>query len=183
MIFALVIFACGCASSDEFVRRGTDLSHYRRIAIWPLTDFPTAPGSGLQVADFISMNLLASPVTVVDRSQLSRLLAEQSISEQGLFDENTASRIGAALGVDAFLTGSVNQWSEVTSNLQVVQGAAPAYITISTVGFSLKLVDVKSGLTVWSGSARGSQSCPGCHGDATRKAASSIVKKLAKHLR
>ena len=155
LIFTSLLFCFGCASSTEFVRPGTDFNKYRRIAVMPLVDFPNYPQSGIQVSDLISMRLMTTDATILDRTQVSNLISELKLGMSGLIDENTAPRIGNILGVQALFSGSVNKWQTVCNNIQIVAGAAPAILCTSAAGITLKLIDVETGRIVWTGSAKG----------------------------
>jgi hypothetical protein len=183
-LIASLLLCLGCAGSNEFVRPGTDFSKYRRIAVLPLVDFPNSPQSGVQVADMLSMRLLATDAIILDRSQTSQLLSEQQFGLSGLTDENTAPRLGNILGVQALITGSVYEWQTGCNDIQVVRGAAPAILCISTAGITLKLIDVETGQIVWAGSARGSKVGIDLQSIAANQAVVRIVEKqLMVHLR
>ncbi len=96
----------------------------------------------------------------------------------GVIDENTAPSIGKLLGVQAILTGSVNEFQCVNTNIQMVQGAAPAYMAISSAGISLKLIDCETGQIVWAGSARGTELGQNVEIMAAQKAIKDILKKF-----
>jgi TolB-like protein len=172
------LFFLGCASSKDFVRPGTNFNKYQRIAVLPLVDFPNHPQSGVQVADIISMRLLTTGATILDRSQTSQLLSEQKLGVSGLVDERTAPNIGSVLGVQALIAGSVNEWRSACNNVQFIAGAAPAILCTSVVGITLKLIDVETGQIVWSGSARGSSVGTDSHAQAAEKAVEKIVEQL-----
>lgn len=93
LILSILLFG-GCATSKDFVRPGTSFNKYQRIAVLPLVDFPGHPQSGVQVADIISMRMLTTGVTILDRSQTSQLLSEQKLGTTGLIAEETAPKIG-----------------------------------------------------------------------------------------
>lgn len=182
-ILISIIILIGCASSEEFIRPGINFKKYRRIAVLPLADYPSFPGSGIQVADIISMSLLGSDFSVIDRSQTQHILAEQDLGMTGVIDELTAPKVGKLLGVQAILTGSINEWQSTRTNIQMVQGAAPAYMDISAAGITLKLIDCETGEVVWAGSARGSEIGPNVEARAARKAVDDILDKLKSHFK
>ncbi len=179
----LILTLIGCAASEEFVRLGTNFQKYRRIAVFPLADYPTHPGSGIQVADIISMRLLGFNFSVIDRSQTLCILAEQDLGMIGIVDELTAPKVGKLLGVQAIFTGSINEWQSTSTNVQLVQGATPAYMDISAAGITLKLIDCETGEIVWAGSARGSAYGLNFEAMAARKAVDDILEKLNNHLK
>ena len=177
--FGFLLVHHACASSEEFIRPGTSLSDYHRIAILPLTDYPLAKGSGIIVADYISMNLMISSLSIVDRSQTTSILSEQKLGLAGIIDENTAPEVGKILGVQAFLTGSISEWKCETTNIQMVKGHQPSYITICVTSLTLKLIDSESGQILWAGSTRGSQM--GDQSESAKKAVNNLMKKFLKH--
>ncbi|MDZ7724637.1 MAG: CsgG/HfaB family protein [candidate division KSB1 bacterium] len=167
-----------CASSEVFVRNDIDYSKYNRIAVFPLTDYPNRPGSGIQVADMLSMQLINSQYNIIDRSQTMHILQEQQLGMTGFIDESTAPSIGKVLGVQAILTGSISEYQCIQTNIQVVQGADPAYMPISKAAISLKLIDCETGQIVWAGSARGSEIGQNVENIAAQKAIKNILDKF-----
>ncbi len=184
LVFSLTLsLLLGCASSEEFIRPGTDFQKFRRVAVLPLADFPTHPGSGNQVADLLSFTFLKHGIVVIDRSQTQKLLAEQDWGMLGVIDASTAPNVGKLLGVKCIITGSINEWSSTIVNIQMVQGADPAYMPISAAGFSLKLIDCETGEIVWASSARGSTTGNEMQAVAAQKAADKVAGQLANRLR
>lgn len=181
VILVSFVLTYGCASSEEFIRPGAEIGKYKRIAVLPLSDYPNAHGSGVIVADLISMSLMTSNLFIIDRSQTSAILSEQGLGMSGLVDENTAPEAGRILGVQALLTGSVSEWSTETSNIQMVQGAQPAYLSTSAAGLTLKLIDCETGQILWAGSARGSEIGLMVQSIAAKKAVKHLTKKLLSH--
>ncbi|MBT4034546.1 MAG: hypothetical protein HOB84_15170 [Candidatus Marinimicrobia bacterium] len=178
----VAVFLLSCATSEEFVRPGTDFKKYKRIAIFPLTDYYSAPGSGIQVADILSMKMLSSPLQIIDRSQTQLLLQEQQFGLSGLMDEQTAVKAGNLIGVQAILTGSINKWSTSRVNIQLVQGAAPAMMDVANAGVTLKLIDCETGLVIWAGSADGSYTGPNQESTAAAKAVDHLLKQFKARL-
>ncbi len=154
-IFFAFLLLSGCVTSNVYIRHDIDYSKYQRIAIAPLFDYPQAPGVGLQIADIISAQLIGSEFTIVERSRMMYVLKEQSLGLSGIIDEKTAPAIGSILGVQAVLTGSVNEFRTQKTPMQIDNSAQPSYIYTSIVGISLKLIDCETGTVVWGGTARG----------------------------
>ncbi len=175
-------FIC-CASSKEYVKPGVDFNKYNRIAVLPLTDFSTHPGSGNQVSDILAFSLLKYGIDVIDRSQTINILNEQNLGLYGILDASTAPNVGKLLGVRCIITGSINEWSSTIVNIQMVQGADPAYMPISAAGFSLKLIDCETGEIVWATSARGSTTGNEMQAVAAQRAADKVAGQLAKRLK
>jgi curli biogenesis system outer membrane secretion channel CsgG len=67
---------------------------------------------GRAAADELVTQLLSSgKFTVLERTQLESVLAEQKLGATGAVDASTAARIGKILGVQFILTGSITQFS------------------------------------------------------------------------
>ncbi len=49
--------------------------------------------------------------TIIERSQIDRVLKEQRMSLSGVIDERTAARVGQLLGIDAIIIGEIN-WEQ-----------------------------------------------------------------------
>lgn len=182
LLFLIVIISLfGCATSEEFIKPDINFQKYTRIAVLPLVDYPTVPGSGIQVADILSMKLLGSKLTILDRTQTSQILSEQGIGMSGIIDGSTTLEVGKILGVQALLTGSINEYGTTTTDIQVVQGGTPAPMDISAAGITLKLIDCETGKIIWAGSARGSQIGNHVEAMAATKAVDDLLKKFNKH--
>ena len=179
LLILSVLVCFGCSTSSGYIRPGTDFSKYTRIAVFPLTDFPTAPQSGIQVADMLSMRLMAINATILDRTHTAQLLYEQQLGAVGLVDETTAPKIGQLLGVQAIISGSVNEWQSTCQDIQIVRDANPAIMCISAARVTLKLIDVETGQIVWAVSGRGSTVGVNLQAIAADKAVEKIVAQLS----
>ena len=168
----------GCASSQEFVKSGIDMKKYKRIAVLPLPDYPGKPGSGIQVADLISVSLLSANFDVLDRTQTAQMLEEQQLGLSGLVNEETAPMVGEVLGAQALLTGSITEYGTSTRGIPQTQ----TQVKISNAGLTLKLVDSETGQIAWTGSARGKQYGENQEPMAAQQAIDDIIKKLRKHI-
>jgi len=102
---------------------------------------------GITFQDFIKTNIF----TVVERSQLDKVLAEQNFSNTGLIDDNQATQIGALMGLDAIITGSVKittKDEEKTNTYKDSNGISrKEYCTkrYVTTTVSMKILDVNTG--------------------------------------
>ncbi|HDQ99054.1 MAG TPA: hypothetical protein ENN51_02030 [candidate division WOR-3 bacterium] len=89
---------------------GFDAQPTWRTAVLPPTAssaLEAAPTGGLY--DYASMALMRTGrFTVVDRSAVDRLLAEQEFSYSGVVDPSSAARLGKMLGAEAVMLITVN---------------------------------------------------------------------------
>lgn len=82
--------------------------------------------------------------TVVEREQMEKILKEQSLSMSGVIDEKTAASVGAILGLDAIIVGSVSYESKTSSQSKeqlLGESMDCKKITVTTTA-SMKLIDV-----------------------------------------
>ena len=170
--FMTTMIVLGCARSKEFIKPDIDFTKYKRIAVFPLSDYPGKPGSGIQVTDMVAVRLLNSNFDVLDRTETASVLEEQQLGLSGLVDEETAPTVGRILGVQALLTGSITEYKTLSIR----------NVNLSTAKLTLKLVDCETGQIVWAVSARGEQVGGDTEAMAAEKAIDDIVQKLAKHM-
>jgi hypothetical protein len=86
-----------------------DLADARRaVAVFPVTD---ASGESVEaaygLAEEWTTTLAQWDIPVVERRQLDRVLVELGLQYSGLFDPDTASKVGKLVGAFAVMTGSV----------------------------------------------------------------------------
>lgn len=80
------------------------------------TSYYGGPQLGKAAADELNTQLVQSDAfTVVERSRLQSLIAEQDLGQSGRVDASTAAEIGRLLGVQAIVTGSITQFSVQTT--------------------------------------------------------------------
>ena len=116
---------------DELV---TDLSSRQLdiavVAVWRLSAQPDDDYRETVRQKLITQLVASHAFTVVTRERLRELLKEQGLSETGAIDEETATGIGALIGVDGFIDGYLS----VSKDLYVL---------------SLSLIDAQSGVIIW----------------------------------
>lgn len=70
-----------------------------------------APNLGKVAADQLILKLVQSgKVTVIERSAIDKLLAEQNLTNSDRTDAATAAKLGKILGVDGIVLGSITQY-------------------------------------------------------------------------
>ena len=115
----LAVAVSGCFTPAQMARMqeqaGTfsmspnfDLTRMWRIAVLPpaagMADVPTGP-----LYDHAGLALMrTTKVTLVDRSQVDRILQEQQFSASGMVDPGTAARLGRLMGAEAVMLVNVN---------------------------------------------------------------------------
>ncbi len=129
------IVACATATTKKFVNNPQRLRSIQRIAVIPFTANNTDIGNA--VAESLSANLLNSRFTVMERTQLDKLLAEQGLSLTGVLQDHQ-SIIGKIKGIDAIIVGSATISNGFAG---LLNGGYRDYIS----NCSARLIDVTTG--------------------------------------
>ncbi|MBV8052374.1 MAG: hypothetical protein JOZ80_14375, partial [Acidobacteriaceae bacterium] len=90
--------------------------------------FGTNVDVGKGVSDLIVQKLVQDgKYSVIERSALDKILAEQNLSNSDRADSSTAAKIGSVLGVDAVIMGTITQFGRDDQNTTLGGGAMSNY--------------------------------------------------------
>lgn len=101
-----VFLLSGCMAATGMSRR-YDFNRIQRLGILKFNTNNELPAG---VEDIFAKYLLRRGFTVIERSQLERILDEQKLNMSGALDQETLKQIGKVLGVDALVLGSVTSY-------------------------------------------------------------------------
>lgn len=141
-VSALALGACATENpSSVYVHPMADLSAFQRIAVLPLDNYTADRFAGERVREILGVELLAQGVfEPAEIGEVNRVLREQGLTAMTALGPDEIKKLGEALDVQALLFGSVVEYSERrTGTFRSPQ-----------VSLALRLVDVESGLVVWS---------------------------------
>lgn len=138
----------GCATVDEAYFLNTDtkanvfvapgMPQIKKIAIMPFK----APNEllGGSVADvFVTEMLRAGRYDVLERSRMAQVLSESELALAGV-SAAKAAEVGAMMGADAVVLGTVDEYSKVKHG----------WHEDALIGMTARMIDCKSGQVVWS---------------------------------
>jgi hypothetical protein len=150
----------------------------QRVTLVALADFPSAAGSGAIVSDALERSLASEGYSVVRRREAEKILEARELSAAGSTDPARLQELGRLLGVDALAFGTVTDFTGVVDTTVLVEmpvaqhdpvyarGSSrvawtgsvprPAPTTRSSVGLTVRLVDVETGAVLWSAASSGS---------------------------
>jgi curli biogenesis system outer membrane secretion channel CsgG len=139
---ALLIAAglsCACAGAPVVaVKPGFDLSRAGRVALLDFADLQGQSGSGASVSQALEPYLLQAGYSLVERSQVRRVLQEQALGGSGLVASEAAQTLGRMLAVDALVLGTVTGFVPEVSQvyMQTVSNVSynPVYETVPVPG-------------------------------------------------
>lgn len=82
----------------------------KRIAVWDLESSNISYDKIVTLSNRLRSEMVkTNKFTIIDRSELNKILKEQGIQQTGIVDISTAVRIGKIIGVRYILVGSVNR--------------------------------------------------------------------------
>ncbi|MGH7754030.1 MAG: CsgG/HfaB family protein, partial [Gemmatimonadales bacterium] len=139
----IAVLAVALAMAGSAIARAQEAK--RRVAVFPfeyatvrewVTDmWHSDVDIGKGVADMIVTDLVRNGTySVVERSQLDRILGEQNFQQSGRADPSTAAQIGRLLGVDAIIIGSITEFGREDKRLGVGGNVRVGGIGIGRVG-------------------------------------------------
>lgn len=123
------------------------IDRYRTMAVMPFVDAAAVQGSGSRVAGIVTTLLLDLDVNMVERAKLDELFKEQVIQLKHA-DDADVLKVGRLVGAYAIVVGEVQQWERTEGD------------QVSRVSLALRMIDVESGLVLFSGEGYGSDATP-----------------------
>lgn len=138
IVLSLLLAACGVRVHVE--PAPLTAAAPRCIAVLPFANSSEQPHAGEVVATLVADTLLTHGYGVLEPSAVAQRLAELQLAATS--DTATLQKLGAALGVDAILTGSVTRY----------EAKSPRNDSNVAVAFSGRLLQVAPPKVVWANS-------------------------------
>jgi TolB-like protein len=143
-----LLFLAGACVTERvppsvYVHPMADFSVFRKVAVFPLDNLTTDRFAGERVREVLVTEMLAmGAFDLVDVGEVNRILRMQKLDASGVtaLGPEKIAALGRELGVQAILLGSVLEYAEKRSGS----------FTSPEVALSLRLIDVDSGIAVWS---------------------------------
>lgn len=143
-VLALVaLLAAGCASKHQatYLHPMVDLGAIRTVAVLPFDNMTKADGAATKVHGIFLIELLSTGAfDVVEPGRVAKVVGGGRSASMETLDSADFQRLGKELGVDGLFLGTVVDFAETRT------GNTPA----PEVAIRLRLVEVVSGVTVWS---------------------------------
>lgn len=139
----LALAACSSGSSAKYTHPNADLGAIKRVAVLPFENLtPERSASDKVQKVFLSELLATEAFDVVEPGQVVKLLKAERIESMEALGPAEIKRIGEGLKAQGLFTGTVVDFAESRS------GNTPA----PEVTIQLRLVEVQSGVTIWTAS-------------------------------
>jgi curli biogenesis system outer membrane secretion channel CsgG len=149
----------------------------KRVAVM---NFDTDQDVGKGISDMLVEKLVnGGQYSVIERSALDKILKEQNFSNSDRADANSAAKIGAVLGVDAIIIGSITQFGRDDQHTNVGGGGyglgkfglggvgtskSKAIVAVSARVINTSTAEIMAAVTGKGESSRGSTSLLGAGG-------------------
>lgn len=142
---AFLVTLNGCAdtatNATSFVREGVDFGYITKVGVLPFENNTEDKFAGEKVRDIVATQILVvGQFDVVDKGVVDSAMREMGIGKETPLDVPLSMRLGQRLGVQGFISGSVNS---LGSNRQ---GGS---FTYSEASITLKLLDSESAQVLW----------------------------------
>ncbi len=143
-----LISACSSSTPRHYAAESLGLGYVKRVVVLPFENHTETKYAELRFSDVVTTEILSRGLfEIVEKGEAQRFLREELVQkEQDTLDQATALRLGQELNVQAYLSGAVEDFSEV-------QSGSYSYPVIAA---TLRLVDVNTGQIIWQ--ASGSES-------------------------
>lgn len=144
LALASAALTVSCAAKTEgslFIHPNADMSVYQRVAVLPLENLTSDRFAGERVREIIVVELSAEGLfEVVESGEVNRVLRVQNLPAIDDLGPDEIAQLGGALESQAVMMGSVMDYRERrTGSLNAPE-----------IALTLRLIDVNSGLVVWS---------------------------------
>lgn len=151
-VIPLIFFGLlsGCSTpTRHYAAESLGLGYVKRVVVLPFKNHTDTKFAEQRFRDVVTTEILSRELfEIVEKGETQRFLTEEVVqNEHDSLDQATAMRLGQELNVQAYLAGSVEDFS-------VEQNGNYSYPIIAA---TLRLVDVKTGQIIWqtSGSETG----------------------------
>jgi TolB-like protein len=144
VVFSFLTLLVGCVSDDVYFEANMDFASLQSVAVLPFQNLTRQDEAAERVRDtFMGMLLASEAVYVEPPGEVFRALARIGRVESEGPSTEQVKQVGDILGVNGVITGVVREYGTVRS------GSTSA----NMVSVSLKMIEVESGLIVWSASS------------------------------
>lgn len=147
LLGCLVVFSlAGCMSgpTTSYVNENVSFGYIQKIAVLPFENHTQAKFVEERIRDIVTTDVLSRGLfDVVEKGDLERFLREEMVvREHYSLDQATAKRLLPRLQAQAYLAGSVDDFSEMRNGPY----------SYPVVALTLRLVDSESGKIIWQAS-------------------------------
>lgn len=140
----LCLTGCMSGPTTSYVNENVSFGYIQKIAVLPFENHTQAKYVEERIRDIVTTDVLSRGLfDVVEKGDLERFLREEMVvREHYSLDQATAKRLLPRLQAQAYLAGSVDDFSEMRNGPY----------SYPVVALTLRLVDSESGKIIWQAS-------------------------------
>ncbi len=146
-VFLISLICSGCSVSTEqhFTSPAIGLGYIKHIAVLPLENFSKEKGITDRTRELLITKLLSHKLyNVVESGQLHHFLQNNVRSkEKALIDHGVAKQMAREFNIEAYIAGSIDEYTEVRSGNYFYP----------VIALTLRMIDIKTGEVIWQASA------------------------------
>jgi curli biogenesis system outer membrane secretion channel CsgG len=145
VVLFLLGLISGCSTATRhYAAESLGLGYVKRVAVLPFANHSGVNFAESRFKDVVMTEILSRGLfEIVEKGESQRFLREEVVQkEHDTLDQATAMRLGQELNVQAYLAGSVEDFT-------VVQNGSYSFPVVAA---TLRLVDVKTGQIIWQAS-------------------------------
>lgn len=145
-LLLFLMMTWGCSTTEHhYTSPAIGLGYIKSIAVLPLENFSKEKGVAERTRELLITRLLGLGLyEIVEQGELHRFLRDEVRSkEKALIDQTIAKRMAREFGIQAYITGSIDDYKEV-------RNGSYSYPVIAA---TLRMIDIKTGKVIWQASA------------------------------
>jgi TolB-like protein len=137
----MAVFGCASNTQQSYVDETLGVGFVKKIAILPFENNTSEKFVEERLRDTVTTEILSRALfDVVEKGELQRFLRQEVLAKkENLLDLQTAKRMGQELSVEAYLAGSVDDFTENRNG---------SY-TYPVLAATFRLVDANTGKILW----------------------------------
>lgn len=150
-LFIVALFLGSCGEAWKATARISMTPYHKKqltesmqkpmqVAVMPFAYDPSTKIAEQVTEIFISEMSGVYFYSLVERQRIEEILKEHALAMSGIIDEKTAVKIGKMLGARSVLLGRITEYRD-----------DPGWTGRAFFGFSVRLVEVETGIVLWSG--------------------------------
>ena len=143
LVLPFLVYGCG-GTTVRYMNPSANFSYVNKVAVLPFSNFSEDKYAAEKVRNALTVELMSRHAfDVLEHGEVSKVfnfLREGSIEDARIVqvDKETMKLLGAKLGVQAIIMGSVNEYS-----------AKGGGFANNVVSISVKMLDAESGTILW----------------------------------
>ncbi len=138
-----VLLLQGCAAADlppSYLHPNFDISFYKRLAILPFRNLSRVQFASGRVRELVLSEFLLADFKVLEPGLADRAMARMGLDPTSGLTPDEVKKLGGELKVQGLILGTVEIYEE-----HRLGG-----VNVPEVSLELRMIDVESGITVWS---------------------------------